>query len=73
MPRDELLSKVAVVEKKSLDALLKELGKRLDKPRVSLLKAELEARAEKRQSPRFWSKEAGKIPSEWASWYIGFR
>jgi RecB family exonuclease len=59
MPRDELLGKVAVVEKKSLDALLKELGKRLDKPRVSLLKAELEARAEKRQSPRFWAKEAG--------------
>ncbi len=59
MPRDELLGKVAVVEKKALDGLLKDLGKRLDKPRVSLLKAELEAKADKRHSPRFWAKEAG--------------
>ncbi len=59
MSRDELLGKVAVVEKKALDAILKDLGKRLDKPRVSLLKAELEAKAEKRHSPRFWAKEAG--------------
>jgi RecB family exonuclease len=57
IPRDELLGKVGAVDKKSLDALLKNLGKRLDKPRVSLLKAELEAKAEKRHSPRLWAKE----------------
>ena len=33
------------------------LGKKLDKPRVSLLKAELEAHADKRMSPRLWAKE----------------
>lgn len=57
IPRDELLGKVGAVDKKSLDALLKNLGERLDKPRVSLLKAELEAKAEKRHSPRLWAKE----------------
>lgn len=57
MSRDELLGKVAVVEKKALDAVLKDVGKRLDKPRVSLVKAELEANAETRHSPRFWAKE----------------
>ena len=40
-----------------LDALLRSLGKKLDKPRVSLLKAELEAHADKTHSPRFWAKE----------------
>jgi len=57
MPSDELLGKVGAVDKKSLDALLKNLGKRLEKPRVSLLKAELEAKAESRHSPRLWAKE----------------
>jgi len=57
MARDELLGKVGAVDKKSLDAVLKSLGKRLDKPRVSLLKAELEAKADKRHSPRLWAKE----------------
>ena len=56
-PRDELLGKLGVVDKKALEGLLKELGKKLDKPRVKLLKAELEAKADKHQSPRFWAKE----------------
>lgn len=55
--REELLGKLAIVDKKALEALLKEVGKQLDKPRVALLKAELEAKAEKRHSPRFWAKE----------------
>jgi len=54
---DELRAKLALVDKKALDGLLKDLGKKLDKPRVKLLKAELEAKADKRQSPRFWAKE----------------
>jgi hypothetical protein len=57
--REELLGKIGTVDKKALDAVLKDLGKRLDKPRVSLIKAELEAKAEKRHSPRFYSKEVG--------------
>jgi putative RecB family exonuclease len=55
--RDELLAEVGAVDKKALDAMLKALAKRLDKPRVSLLKAELDAHADKHSSPRFWAKE----------------
>lgn len=54
---DELVAELTGIDKKALDALLKRLGKELDKPRLALLKAELDARAEKRQSPRFWAKE----------------
>ena len=57
LTRDELLEKLGAIDKKALDALLKSLGKKLDKPRVSLLKAELEAHADKRMSPRLWAKE----------------
>ena len=57
LSREELLAKLGAVDKKALDALLKSLGKKLDKPRVSLLKAELEAHADKTHSPRFWAKE----------------
>lgn len=57
LTRDEVLAKLGAIDKKALDALLKSLGKKLDKPRVSLLKAELEAHAEKRLSPRLWAKE----------------
>jgi len=55
--REELLDKVALVDKKALDTVLKALGKTLDKPRVALLKAELEAKASTRHTPRFWAKE----------------
>ena len=40
-----------------LEGLLKELGKSLDRPRVNLLKAELDTIANKTHSPRFWAKE----------------
>ena len=55
LSRDEVLGKLGSIDKKALDALLKSLGKKLDKPRVSLLKAELEAHADKRMSPRLWA------------------
>ena len=55
--REELLTRVGAIDKKEVDALLKKLGKTLDRPRVSLLKAELEAHAKKTLSPRFWAKE----------------
>ena len=57
LSRDDVLGKLGAIDKKALDALLKSLGKKLDKPRVSLLKAELEAHADKRMSPRLWAKE----------------
>jgi RecB family exonuclease len=57
LSRDEVLGKLGAIDKKALDALLKSLGKKLDKPRVSLLKAELEAHADKKHSPRLWAKE----------------
>jgi RecB family exonuclease len=57
LTREELLAKLGTIDKKALDALLKSLGKTLDKPRVSLLKAELDAHADKKLSPRFWAKE----------------
>ena len=57
LSRYEVLGKLGAIDKKALDALLKSLGKKLDKPRVSLLKAELEAHADKRMSPRLWAKE----------------
>lgn len=45
------------IDNKALDALLKKLGKQLDKSRLMLLKAELDAKADKRVSPRLWAKE----------------
>ena len=53
----ELTAELGTIDKKALDAELKRLGKSLDRSRVALLKAELEARAEKTHSPRFWAKE----------------
>jgi len=57
LSRDEVFRKLGTIDKKALDALLKSLGKKLDKPRVSLLKAELDAHADKKHSPRLWAKE----------------
>ncbi len=57
LAHDDLLKRLATVDNKALDALLKELGKTGDRARVRLLKTELEAIAEKTHSPRFWAKE----------------
>ena len=59
--REELLGKVATVDKKELDAMLKALGKRLDRPRVLLLKAELQAKASETHSTRFWASDAKEV------------
>ncbi len=56
-PREDLVLELTSVEKKAVDALLKKLGKSEDKARVSLLKAELEAHASKKSSPRLWAKK----------------
>lgn len=57
MDRDEIVERIATVDGKALDRLLKEAGKTLDRSRVALLKAELDATAERSFSPRFWAKE----------------
>jgi putative RecB family exonuclease len=54
--KEELARRIATVDNKALEALLKELGKEIERPRVTLLKAELDARAKKSFSPRFWAK-----------------
>lgn len=55
-PRDDLIGRLAAIENKVLDKLLKELSKETDRSRVALLKAELEAAADKKHIPRFWAK-----------------
>jgi putative RecB family exonuclease len=55
--KDELLGELAAVDKKALDSVLKELGSALGKPRLQMLKAELESHADKRLTPRFWAKK----------------
>ena len=57
LARDELLDRIVSIDNKALEALLKELGKSLERPRLNLLKAELDAIADKTHSPRFWAKE----------------
>lgn len=57
LPREELLQRLASVDKKALDALLKDAGKRMGSAHMALLKAELESLAAKHHSPRFWAKE----------------
>lgn len=57
IPREELVQRLASVEKKALDALMKDAGKRLGTARVALMKAELDSLAAKHHSPRFWAKE----------------
>jgi hypothetical protein len=57
LARDELIGKLTSIDKKALDSVLRGLGKKLEKPRISLLKAELEAHASKTLSPRFSAKE----------------
>ena len=51
-----MVNNVAVVDNKALEALLKDLCKNMERPRVTLLKAELDAKAKKSFSPRFWAK-----------------
>jgi RecB family exonuclease len=57
MSWQELLPRIAVIDSKALESFVKGLGKTLDKGRVTLLKAELDACAEKSHSPRLWAKE----------------
>ena len=57
LDRQELVARLAAIDKKALDKLLKELGKSTDRARVRLVKTELEAVADKSYFPRLWAKE----------------
>jgi RecB family exonuclease len=59
-PRDELVTKLAVADKKAVDSLVKKFGKELSRPQVRLLKAELDALAKKSWSARLRGKAANK-------------
>ena len=54
---EELRAELTRIDNKAVDGLLKKLGKQLDKSRLMVLKAELDAKASKRTSPRLWAKE----------------
>ena len=56
--REELVTRLAAIDKKALDKLLKELGKTTDRARVRLVKTELEACGRKSYFPRLWAKGA---------------
>jgi hypothetical protein len=56
LARELLLERIASVDNKALEKLLKEIAK-LDKPKATLLKAELGAVAKKTFSPKFWARE----------------
>jgi putative RecB family exonuclease len=56
LPPETVLAKVAAVDRDSLTKLLAELGKKLPRPRVTLLRAELEARAVKSTTQRLAAK-----------------
>ena len=60
LSEEAVLERIGAVDKKALDALVKEASKGLGKSRATLLKAELEARADKTYSPRFWAKEVSR-------------
>jgi hypothetical protein len=54
----ELLGRIATVNRKELEKLLKDQSKTLGRSQATLLKAELEAISTKTYSPRFWAKKA---------------
>jgi putative RecB family exonuclease len=54
LPREELLDRIAVVDKERLEKFLKDLP--VERSRLNLVKAELEAKAKRTLTPRFWAK-----------------
>ena len=54
---EEVTRDIAVIDNEALKRFVSGLGSVLPKPRLALLRAELEAKAEKTFTPRFWAKE----------------
>jgi putative RecB family exonuclease len=57
LPRDTILERVAVIDRESLDRLVRDAGKNMEKSRVTLLRAELDAMSERTMTTRFTAKE----------------
>jgi putative RecB family exonuclease len=58
MSRDDVVRRVAVIDKGAVDELLKEARQRLSRGQAAMLHAEIDALAERKFSQRFSSKEA---------------
>jgi RecB family exonuclease len=56
-PKTEVASQIAVIDKDALNDLLKSASKQLPRERAALLKAELDAIADRTVSQRLWAKE----------------
>ena len=63
LARDEVLRKVAVIDKGALEDLLKESRKRLPRAQVAMLRADVETLAERTFSQRFSSKASKEASS----------
>jgi len=59
-PKEALIEKLAVADKKAVEGLVKKLAKELPRPQVRLFKAELDALAQKSWSVRLLGKAANK-------------
>jgi len=57
LPREQLLERVATIDKDALDALIRQSTRSLDRSRVHLVRAELDAVAERSVSARFSARE----------------
>jgi hypothetical protein len=57
VPAAELIERLLTIDREALDALVRSTAKDLDRPTHLLLRAELEALAERTVSPRFTAKE----------------
>ncbi len=57
--REDLMGRLAAIDKKGLDSLFKHIEKGTDRSRVALLKAELKAISDVTHSRRLWAKEIG--------------
>ncbi|ACY13568.1 RecB family exonuclease [Haliangium ochraceum] len=57
LSEDALLARIAGVDNKALDALLKELTPSLGRAQTQLLRTELEAMASETHSPRLWARK----------------
>jgi hypothetical protein len=57
LPRDTLIAKLTRIDRDALSKLVKEIGPRLPRSRLAMVRAELEARATKTVTPRFSAKQ----------------
>jgi hypothetical protein len=56
LPRDTLIAKLTTIDREALTKLLKDISERLARPRATMLRAQIEARANKTITQRFTAK-----------------